>query len=435
MPSRLVNLSSVVGGGAGGICCAMAVDARQVLAGFLTMAMFVMLGNMIKRDHFDSVTVTVQETSIIQFDALKEEQKSLNQASTESIQELKPCWAKPVSKEVEQSKGYITFSLTGGPEHHISQVTDAVVIVRYLDATLVLPDIRGSELGQKRNFEDMYDADKFIASLDGVIKVARELPAELTAESPSVVKVPNRVSREYIANNVEPIFQRNSYLRLTSVFPKINLKGNGKPITDLDSTACLAMFGSLEMKREILEVAERMVERLKILSRNTGSQFIAIDLRVDVLEKKGCKEKGNGKKPCYSPLEISDFLRKVGFNADSTIYLTETWWHESLNPLKEMFPKTYTKDDLIPAEKKGQFLQPGAAELQRALDFQICSKSDVFVPAISGLFYGNVAGKRIASGRTQILVPSKVSSSSPVATDFISTYVSKKNHLAYSCFC
>lgn len=94
------------------------------------------------------------------------------------------------------------------------------------------------------------------------------------------------------------------------------------------------------------------------------------------------------------------------------------------------------QDDLVPAEKKAHFLQSGGAELQRALDFQICSKSDVFVPAIAGLFYGNVAGKRIASGRTQILVPSQVPSSSPIASsNFISTYVSKKNHLAYSCFC
>lgn len=31
----------------------MAVDPRQVLAAFLTVTMFVMLGNMIKKDHFD----------------------------------------------------------------------------------------------------------------------------------------------------------------------------------------------------------------------------------------------------------------------------------------------------------------------------------------------------------------------------------------------
>ena len=35
----------------------MAVDPRQVVAGFLTISMFAMLGNMIKRDHFDSIEV------------------------------------------------------------------------------------------------------------------------------------------------------------------------------------------------------------------------------------------------------------------------------------------------------------------------------------------------------------------------------------------
>lgn len=34
----------------------MAVDPRQILAGFLTVTMFVMLANMIKREHFDSVS-------------------------------------------------------------------------------------------------------------------------------------------------------------------------------------------------------------------------------------------------------------------------------------------------------------------------------------------------------------------------------------------
>lgn len=36
----------------------MGVDMRQIVAGILTLTMFVMLGNMIKRDHFDSVEVS-----------------------------------------------------------------------------------------------------------------------------------------------------------------------------------------------------------------------------------------------------------------------------------------------------------------------------------------------------------------------------------------
>lgn len=37
----------------------MGVDLRQVVAGILTLTMFVMLGNMIKRDHFDSAEVSL----------------------------------------------------------------------------------------------------------------------------------------------------------------------------------------------------------------------------------------------------------------------------------------------------------------------------------------------------------------------------------------
>ncbi len=89
----------------------------------------------------------------------------------------------------------------------------------------------------------------------------------------------------------------------------------------------------------------------------------------------------------------------------------------------------------MPADKKETFLDSEGSEYEKVIDFYICSQSDVFVPAISGLFYSNVVGKRIAAGRIQTLVPATIRESSASATDFITPYVSKKNHLAYSCFC
>ena len=88
----------------------------------------------------------------------------------------------------------------------------------------------------------------------------------------------------------------------------------------------------------------------------------------------------------------------------------------------------------MPAENKGEFLKSSNVDLARALDLEICSQSDMFIPAVAGLFYGHVTGKRIASGRTQIIVPSQ-SSTSTHASDFTSTYISNKNHLAYTCYC
>uniref|UniRef100_A0A804R002 O-fucosyltransferase family protein n=1 Tax=Zea mays TaxID=4577 RepID=A0A804R002_MAIZE len=281
----------------------------------------------------------------------------------DTIEEVKPCWTKPSP--------------------------NVVVVARYLGATFVLPDIRGNELGNKRKFQDMYNVDKFVRSLDGVVEVIDEIPDEV-----------------------------------------ISLRPKETSNKNLDATACLAMFSGLELKHEYSEVARKMLDRLQELSKKSDWKVLAI-----VLEKKSCKTtSGARRKGCYNPDEVLDFLRSVGFSANTTIYLTETWWHKGLNDLKEEFPNTYTKDDIMPAENKGEFLKSSNVDLARALDLEICSQSDMFIPAVAGLFYEHVTGKRIASGRTQIIVPSQ-SSTSTHASDLTSTYISNKNHLAYTCYC
>ncbi|KAK4736283.1 hypothetical protein R3W88_010544 [Solanum pinnatisectum] len=399
------------------------MDARQVLAGVLTITMFVMLGDMIKRDHFDSLPV----------DSIHAQSLLTNGAAPwkQDAQSLTSCWSKPLLGEVDESQGYVTFSLTNGPEYHLSQIADAVVIARYLRATLLLPDIRGSE---QRKFEDVYDVEQFVKKLDGVVKVAKSLPSKVVTGP--VVKVPSRVTEEYITDNIEPIFRSKGNIRLATYFPSVNMKKMKENNTNIDSIACLGMFATLELQPEVNGVVESMVERLKTLSRKSNGQFIAVDLRVDMLEKKGCQVNSASKsKSCYGPQEIAMFLRKIGFNKDATIYLTQSRWDRSLDALKDLFPRTYTKESIMPMDKKARFLDMENSEVEKVIDFYMCSESDVFVPAISGLFYANVAGKRIASGKTQILVPAHISGSSASSTDYISHYVSKKNHFAYTCFC
>uniref|UniRef100_A0A0E0QTA6 O-fucosyltransferase family protein n=1 Tax=Oryza rufipogon TaxID=4529 RepID=A0A0E0QTA6_ORYRU len=392
----------------------MAVDPRQVVAGFLTLSMFVMLGNMIKHDHFTPVGAGQEELGLeatgIESNEIKiadtTEMTKVNKAGVdlpkETAEEIRPCWSKPRSN-VQESKGFVTFSLTMGPEYHISQITDAVVIARYLGATLVLPEIRGNELGKRRKFEDMYDVDKFMTSLDGVVKVVHSLPNAVSSKKPAVVRVPNRVTEEFITGTIEPIFQRNNYLRLATIFSSVSLKQKESGNKDLDSTACLAMFSGLQLKPEFSAVAKHMLDKLKEISEKSDGMVIAIDLQTELLEKKICKTNGGARRGgCYYPQEVVHFLKK---------------------------------DDIMPAANKGEFLKSGDSYLARALDLKICSESDVFVPAIPGLFYGHVAGKRIAAGLTNIIVPAPVSSSSALASEFVSTYVSKKSHLAYSCYC
>lgn len=196
-----------------------------------------------------------------------------------------------------------------------------------------------------RNFDDVYDVEKFITSLDGVVKVVKSQPSGLSARNVAVVKVPNRVTEEHIAENIEPVFRTKGNIRLVTYFPSVNMKKTEKK-TNTESLACLAMFGTLEPQTEVREVVDSMVDRLKTLSKKSNGQFVAIDLRIDLLEKKGC-HKSSGSKSCYSPQEIALFLKKIGFNKDSTVYVTQTKWHSSLDALKDFFPKTYTKVDIL----------------------------------------------------------------------------------------
>lgn len=408
----------------------MAFDPRQVVAAFLTLSMFAMLGNMIKQDHFDSYEVKIPTSGVF----MKVEQVSNAVSKSkgpwlEKKPQLKPCWKKPASK-VKLSKGFITFSLTTGAEYHLSQIRDAVVVARYLGATLVLPDIRGNELGQKMNFEDMYDIEKFTKNLEGVVEIARKFPYELGSKKPAVIRVPNHVSEDFISKSIEPVFRAKNYVRLAITFSPKNPNPSLKQLSsELHSTSCLAMFDSLKLKPEVQEIADTMVNRLRKLSKKSDGKFVAVDLKVDVIENMNCQENGNdGMKSCHNVQEISDILGRSGFNGETTVYLTQTWWHNNLNDFKQIFPKTYTKDDIVPADKKNKFLKN--RELERALDIHVCSESDVFVPSISNMFFENVAAKRIADGRTQIIDPGY-----SISSDFTSSHISKKEHWAYSCFC
>lgn len=418
------------------------IDPRQIVAGVLTVTMFLMLGNMIKREHYDApVSHHVNHAGSTQ--SVEDSEKSLrfdmagDDPWKEEAAALKPCWSKPDLEEVEESKGFVTFSLTNGPEYHVSQISDAVVVARYLKATLVIPDIRGSQPGDRRNFGDIYDIEKFVSSLDGVVKVVKTQPSELSSKNLAVLRIPNRVTEDYIAENIEPVFKSKGNVRLATYFPSVNMKkGKSEQEKERNSVGCLAMFGSLELQPEVQEVVDSMVERLKTLSRKSDAQFVAVDLRLDMLDNKGCQGNGDGSKKCYDPQEIAVFLKKLGFDKNSAIYLTQSRWDNSLDSMKDLFPKTYTKEGIMPMEKKPKFLGSDSSEYEKVIDFYICSQSDVFVPAISGLFYANVAGKRIGLGKTKILVPANIPSDASASVgNYVSRYVSKKNHMAYSCFC
>lgn len=156
-----------------------------------------------------------------------------------------------------------------------------------------------------------------------MVKIAREKPTEIATRKPEVLRVPDWVTGDYIVRHIEPVFIRKGNLRLVTLFPSINMKIKKPQKKDKDSVACLAMFNTLKLQPNVQEVIDSMVGRLRTLSRDSGGQFIAVDLRLEVQQKKGCKGGGSVQgKNCYSAEEVGKFLRHIGFYKDTTILLS-----------------------------------------------------------------------------------------------------------------
>lgn len=93
----------------------------------------------------------------------------------------------------------------------------------------------------------------------------------------------------------------------------------------------------------------------------------------------------------------------------------------------------------MPFNEENQFLFTGKSQLELAVDFYVCARSDVFIPLISWAFYAAVAGERIKFGLTHMLKPA-VKQSDTTHTGFDITLtpsqvVNRGNHPDYSCFC
>ncbi|KAH7515400.1 hypothetical protein FEM48_Zijuj10G0022500 [Ziziphus jujuba var. spinosa] len=330
----------------------MGVDLRQVVAGILTLTMFVMLGNMIKRDHFDSVAEKFPGDQSVLDNAKNLKQGLVTLAEPgrgpwrADVEELKPCWSRALLDDVEDTDGYVIFSLTNGPEYYVSQIAEAVVVARYLGATLVLPDIRGSNPGDERVLSlEVYAVDMVV--ITSYKDMEKELDCSLwksSCNSAETVVLPGWggqsgkkaacqfINKEdYISEHVEPVYKKKGNIRLATYFPSVNMKKADKK-SNSNSVACLAMFGNLELQYEIREVVDSMVQRLKTLSRKSDGQFVAVDLRVDILQQKGCQGDGEAEaKSCYNAQESGVFVSAI-----SGLFM-QMWLVRELPPVRPRY--------------------------------------------------------------------------------------------------
>lgn len=372
------------------------------------------------------------------------------------LKEQRPCLSTIVGQhfgltsgtEANETSGYLIVEANGGLNQQRSAICNAVAVAGILNAVLVIPLFEFNGVWRDPSeFGDIYDEDHFIATLDGYVKVIRQLPEEVMeryghniTNMPNI-RVPAWASAKYYMREVFPVMKEQGVIRLAPFANRLSM--NVPPHIQL--LRCLANFKALRFSSSIAVLADKIVGRMKEKSLRTGGKYVSIHLRfegdmvafsccvydggktekieLDMIREKGWKGKFKrkdriivpglnrleGKCP-LTPLEVGMMLRGMGFDNTTSIYLASGRIYHAeryLTPLLKMFPLIYTKESLATPEELAPF--EGYSSRLAALDYTVCLFSEVFVTTQGGNFPHFLMGHRrfLYGGHSKTLKPDK----------------------------
>ncbi|KAF5725578.1 hypothetical protein HS088_TW23G00302 [Tripterygium wilfordii] len=288
-----------------------------------------------------------------------------------------------------QTTGFIFVRIQGGFHEIRNAISDVVAVSRFLNATLVIPEILSTTSSkgissQFKSFAYLYDMDQFMMALEKDVKMVKTLPKNLKGarrkkEIP-VFRVPYSASPYYYLHHVLPVLNKHSVVELV-VSDGGCLQATLPPhFEEYQRLRCRVAFHALQLRPEVQELAQRVLQRL----RSPGRPYIAFDpgMARDALAYYGCAElfqdvhteliqhkrswmikrgivKGklyvnseeqrlNGSCPLM-PEEVGIILRAYGYSRDAIIYVSggEVFGGQrTLIPLRSMFENVIDRSSL-----------------------------------------------------------------------------------------
>ncbi|KAH7567855.1 hypothetical protein JRO89_XS07G0167500 [Xanthoceras sorbifolium] len=344
--------------------------------------------------------------------------------------------------------GYLIVEANGGLNQQRSAICNAVAVAGLLNAILVIPRFELNNVWKDTSeFGDIYDEEHFIATLDGYVKVVRELP-ELLMEryDYNITNIPNfRVeawaTANYYLREVYPLLREQGVIRIAPFANRLAM--NVPPHIQL--LRCIANYKALRFSSPISTLAEKLVKRMTEKSSKTGGKYVSIHLRfeedmvafscclydggkteklvMDSFREKWWKGKFkrkdrvilpgvnriNGKCP-LTPLEVGMMLRGMGFDNNTSIFLASGKIYQAerhLAPLLKMFPLLYTKESLATPDELAPFKEYSSR--LASLDYMVSLFSEVFVTTHGGNFPHFLMGHRrfLFDGHAKTIKPDK----------------------------
>ncbi|KAM7273773.1 hypothetical protein ACFE04_028437 [Oxalis oulophora] len=335
----------------------------------------------------------------------------------------------PVVRE-QASNGYLLIAASGGLNQQRTGITDAVVVARILNATLVVPELDHQSFWKDdSDFANIFDVNWFISYLAKDVPIVKRVPDKVMRsmeKPPYTMRVPRKSEPDYYLDQVLPILLRRRVLQLT----KFDYRLSSGLDEELQKLRCRANYHSLRFTKPIRVLGQNIVMKMRTMAK----QYIAVHLRFepDMLAFSGCyfgggdkertelaeirkrwatlpdlsadDERKRGKCP-LTPYEVGLMLRGLGFSNDTYLYVASGEIYggeETLRPLRELFPNYYTKEMLA-----GEELKPFLSFSSRlaAIDYMVCDESDVFIANNNGNMAKILSGRRRYMGHKRTIRP------------------------------
>ncbi|KAJ6771863.1 PROTEIN ESMERALDA 1 [Salix koriyanagi] len=360
-------------------------------------------------------------------------------------------WRQCIKKSSEglpESNGYIYVEANGGLNQQRTSICNAVAVAGFLNATLLLPNFHYHSIWRDPSkFEDIYDVDYFIRTLENIVRVVDKIPEYLMERyDNNMTNVQNfRVKAwapvQYYRDVVLPRLLEERVIRISPFANRLSF--DVPPV--VQRLRCLANYEALRFSNPILTMGETLVARMKERSASHGGKYVSVHLRFEedmvafsccvfdggeqeAKDMKEARERGwkgkftkpgrtirpgairlNGKCP-LTPLEVGLMLRGMGFDKNTYIYLASGKIYNSekyMAPLLEMFPNLLTKDMLALDNELDPF--KNYSSRMAAIDYTVCLHSEVFVTTQGGNFPHFLMGHRrfLYGGHSKTIRPDK----------------------------